>query len=180
MTFSSNALAIASSTKLSRRPMRRSPLMILITYLASTRRSPPKYALKQIKLARRYRCSSQLVESRSHFRNRQGTLRRSAVLQNILRRRAKIAMAAISRRKRNFALARYFSHSTPQQRAANLQCSLFPGRKSAPREKHRRLGSLVHSVVSGSIPPPDAPSPAFWWWRPRRRRFGQKPASLAG
>ena len=66
-TFSSKAFAIASSTRLSRKPMRRSPLMILITYLASSAVARLSKFLEQPELCEPCRRSRQFIESRSHF-----------------------------------------------------------------------------------------------------------------
>src|SRR5579864_8478877 len=132
-TFSSKALAIASSTRLSRRPMRKSPLIILITYLASIAVAP-----------RNRRGSSHLIEGRSQVADRQRTPSGCCMFQHVLSRGSQIAIPAVGSSKRNFSFARYLADSAPQQSSAHLQGSFLPGRKGAAREEHSSLCSFIH------------------------------------
>ena len=168
---------MASSTRLSRRPMRRSPLMILMMYLASSAVARRRRSSTIVALGRRAGESRNFTERSREFSNGQRTgLAAVCPAKQVLRGRAKISMAAISGSERNFRLTGNLSQGTPEQCAANLQGTFFPHGEGAPGKKDRPLVPPHQPVAYADIRPPDGLFLSFSWWRLQRQQAGRRRA----
>ena len=150
------ALAMASSTRLSFRPIRRSPVMILTMYLASRgvacERSSrvraalaagPRAAAISRNLAATSRTFSAALPGFARPGRAGAPVPTWAVRKNGFRDVAKVSVLTIGCGEFGFVVSGKLCDNPPQHSSAYLQGGFLPDRKRPSREKYGRDGSLL-------------------------------------